>query len=294
MSEILNVIASGRILLCDGGMGTLLQPFVTTEACGEELNLAKPEAVRAAHEAYFAAGSDLVETNTFGGTRAALARHGLAERAGEISRMAAELACAVRPESKFVLGSIGPTGEMLEPYGTATREALYDMFTEQAQALEFGGADGIIVETMMAAEEADAAVRAAREATSLPVVATMTFEAGPAGVRTRWGVDVPTAVRTLLDAGADVIGSNCGNGFDEMVAVMEAFRAATSHPLIAQANAGVPEMVEGSPVYRETPEKILPKAERLLNTGLSILGGCCGTTPAHIRAMRTLVDTRNA
>jgi 5-methyltetrahydrofolate--homocysteine methyltransferase len=274
-------------------MGTELQRTAGDFACPEELNLRNPAAVEAAHRAYFDAGSDLVETNTFGGARARLRLHGLAEQVREISFLGAQIARAACPTGKLVLGSIGPTGEMLEPYGDAEPDALYDMFAEQAEALAEGGVDAIIVETMMDAEEARLAVKAAKEHTSLPVIATMTFAVSPAGIRTRWGVTIPAAVETLTDAGADVIGSNCGDGFDEMITVITQIRPRTTLPVIAQANAGVPAMVGNVPTYKETPEDILPKATRLLEIGVNILGGCCGTRPAHIAAMRRLIDQRS-
>lgn len=286
---LLDRLAAGDTLLCDGGMGTELQLNAGSYDCPERLNLESPDAVAAAHRAYFDAGSDLVETNTFGGTHARLKFHGLDDRAPEISRVAAQIARSVCPEGCYVLGSIGPTGEMLEPYGDAEPDALYAMFVEQATALAEGGVDGLIIETMMDAEEARLAVRAAKEHTSLPVIATMTFAVRSGSVRTRWGVDVPTAVDALEAAGADVIGSNCGDGFDEMIAVISELRPLTTLPVIAQANAGVPTMVDGVPVYKETPEDMLPKAVQLLDLGVNILGGCCGTRPAHIRAMRSLL-----
>jgi 5-methyltetrahydrofolate--homocysteine methyltransferase len=287
--DLLQRIHAGETLLCDGGMGTLLAKSAGKIDCPERLVLERPDVVTAAHIAYFSAGSDLVETNTFGGSRARLDLHGLGERAAEISEKAAEIAKSVCPEGRFVLGSIGPTGEMLEPYGDATADSLAAMFREQAQALASGGVDAIIVETMMDAEEARLAVTEAK-GTGLPVIATMTFAVGPAGVRTQWGVDPESAVRALEEAGADVIGSNCGNGFEDMLAVMVPMRESATRPLIAQANAGVPEMIDGVPHYHETPEEIRPKASRLLDLGLGILGGCCGTEPDHIRVMRELIN----
>ena len=289
---LLDRLTAGDILLCDGGMGTELQRTAGHFECPEELNLRNPAAVEAAHRAYFDAGSDLVEANTFGGTRARLQLHGLGDQARELSLLGAQIARSASPPGRFVLGSIGPTGEMLEPYGDAEPGMLFDMFAEQAEALARGGVDALIVETMMDAEEARLAVRAAKEHTNLPVIATMTFAVSPAGIRTRWGVTIPAAVETLADAGADVIGSNCGDGFDEMIAVIAELRPRTKLPVIAQANAGVPEMVDGVAVYRETPDEILPKASRLLELGVNILGGCCGTRPTHIAAMRRLLNDK--
>lgn len=291
-SNFLQRILAGETLLCDGGMGTSLQKAFGKVDCPERLNLDRPDIVAAAHRAFFEAGSDMVETNTFGGTRSRLTIHGLADEVVEISKRGAEIARSVCPSGRFVLGSIGPTGEMLEPYGDAEPEHLSKMFTEQALALAAGGVDAIVVETMMDGEEARLAIEAAKSATRLPVVGTMTFAVGPTGVKTRWGVDAESAVWVLESAGADVIGSNCGDGFDEMFSVIEQMKMFAKRPLIAQANAGIPEIVDGEQQYRETPEELGPKAARLLQLGLGILGGCCGTGPDHIRVMRSLIDKR--
>lgn len=278
-------------LVGDGAMGTELQKRGSPAGgCPEELNLTQPDLIREIHRDYFAAGSDLVETNTFGGTRARLAMPGFADRAGEFSRRAAALARSVCPAGKFVAGSIGPTGLLLEPYGTSRVAEAEAMFAEQAEALAGGGVDVLFVETMMAIEEAECAVRAAKQVTRLPVAATMTFEAGKSGVRTKWGVAVPTAVQRLCESGADIIGSNCGRGFDEMVLVMEEMRALTAIPLLAQANAGLPTLSGEKVLYSETPDRIAAPVQRLLALGVNIIGGCCGTGPAHIRKIRQLVD----
>ncbi|MFQ6615585.1 MAG: homocysteine S-methyltransferase family protein [Fidelibacterota bacterium] len=279
-------------LLGDGAMGTELQKRgLPPGECPEKINITRPEIVQGVYRDYFEAGSDIVETNTFGANRSRLALHDLSNRAREISTRSARLAREVCPPGRFVAGSMGPTGDILQPLGSRPLKEAQDMFREQAEALAEGGVDVLYVETMMAVEEAEIAVRAARESTQLPVVATMTFEMGKAGLRTMWGVTVETAVRRLTDAGAHVIGANCGNGFDEMIAIMKEMVPLTSLPVIAQSNAGIPEWVDGESVYRETPEAIKPKAQELLDLGVAILGGCCGTNPDHIRMMRHLVNT---
>ncbi len=287
----LEKLNSGVILLSDGAMGTELQKRgMPTGVCPEEYNVTHPELVQGIYRDYYNAGSDLVETNTFGANRLRLKLHGCEERVMEFCRAAARLAREVCPAGKFVAGSIGPTGELIEPLGPRTVQEVYRIFAEQAVALAEGGVDMICVETMMAPEEVEIAIKAVKEETHLPVVATMTFEMGKFGLRTMWGVDVPTAAARLTDAGADVIGANCGRGFDEMIAIISEMRPVTNKPIIAQSNAGIPDWVDGVSIYKETPALIESKAEKLLQLGVNILGGCCGTGPEHIRMMRTLVD----
>lgn len=289
----IEMLENGTALLCDGGMGTELQQRgMPTGVCPEELNISSPDLVRQIHQDYFTAGSDIVETNSFGGTRSRLAMHDFQDRVREFSLQAAELARSVCPPGKFVAGSIGPTGVLLEPYGNLLLEEAQRGFAEQAHALKDGGVDALFVETMMACEEAQAAVRAAKE-TGLPVAATMTFEPSKFGPRTRWGVDIPTAVAKLTEAGAGIIGANCGCGFDEMIEVVKTMRPITDLPMLAQANAGVPEMIDNQAVYRQTPDSIREKVEELLQLGVNIIGGCCGAGPGHIQMMRQAVDRVN-
>ncbi len=292
MAELfLDKLHAGITLLSDGAMGTELQKRgMPTGVCPEEYNVTHPEIVQGIYQDYYAAGSDIVETNTFGANRSRLTLHNFEPRVAEFCKASAQLAREVCPAGKFVAGSLGPTGDIIEPLGPRTEQEIYDIFAEQAAALAEGGVDVVFVETMMAPEEAEIAIRAVKEKTNLPVVATMTFELGKAGLRTMWGVDVATAVRRLTAAGADVIGANCGRGFDEMIAIVQEMRPLTRQPIIAQSNAGIPEWVDGVSVYKETPEMIQPKAETLLQLGVNILGGCCGTGPEHIRTMRLLVD----
>ena len=289
--NFLDRLHSGAILLSDGAMGTELQKRgMPTGVCPEEYNVTHPDLVQGIYKDYYDAGSDLVSTNTFGANRPRLAMHGFGNRVAEFCKRSAQLAREVAREGKFVASSIGPTGEIIEPLGPRTVQEVYDIFAEQAEALAEGGVDLIIVETMMAAEEAEIAIKAAAEKTHLPVVATMTFELGNFGMRTMWGVDVPTAVQRLTDAGANVIGANCGRGFDEMVAIVQEMRPLTAKPIIAQSNAGIPDWVNGISVYKETPEIIRPKVEKLLQLGVNLIGGCCGTGPNHIRMMRSCID----
>ena len=293
--DFLETLQSGALLLCDGAIGAELQKRgMPTGVCPEEYNISHPDIVQGIYSDYYGAGSDIIETNTFGANRSRLALHNFEDRVTEFCRKSAHLAKEVCPEDKFIAGSVGPTGDIIEPLGSRTIQETHDFFAEQAEALAEGGVDVIFVETMMAAEEAEIAIKTMKEKTNLPVVSTMTFELGKAGLRTMWGVDVPTAVKRLTDAGADIIGANCGKGFEEMVAIIKEMRPLTNKPIIAQANAGIPDWVDGISVYKETPEIIKPKAKLLLQEGVNIMGGCCGTGPEHIKMMRKLIDTWKA
>lgn len=272
-------------------MGTQLQEQgLPAGHCPEEWNLSHPEAVRAIHTDYYAAGSDFVGANTFGANRLRLKIHGLETRVQEITKKGLELARTVCPPSHYVAGSVGPTGEFLHPVGTWTFDEITEVFAEQIAGLVESNVNIILVETMMALEEASAAVTAAKKFSRLPVIATMTFEVSKAGFRTMMGVTPEMAVKTLADVGADVLGSNCGKGIDDIIGIIGEMRQHTSLPLLAQANAGLPTWINGKTVYHETPEFIKPKVRELISAGANIVGGCCGTTPEHIRVIREEVD----
>jgi methionine synthase I (cobalamin-dependent) len=262
-------------------MGTTLS--IAGHAAGvslELMNVERPEMVRAAHRAFLEAGAEAVETNTFQGSRLSLARHGLAERAAELNTAGARLAREAAGERAFVAGSIGPTGCILEPYGDFEDAEARAAFEEQAQALAEGGVEFLMVETFTALEEALLAVGAAA-ATGLPVAASMAFD--PNG-RTAFGVAPERAARELAGAGAMVVGANCGTvSPEEMVSILQRFREATDLPLIAQPNAGRPERVETGVMYPATPEGMAKAAARFRDLGASLIGGCCGTRPEHIR-----------
>jgi 5-methyltetrahydrofolate--homocysteine methyltransferase len=289
-SKLMEIIHSGKVLISDGAMGTELQKRgLTAGDCPEEYNISKPEIIKSIYKAYYDAGSDIIETNTFGGTRPRLQKHGHTDKVKLFSKKSAELAKEVCPEGKFVAGSIGPTGEILEPLGSMTAEEAYQVFAEQAEALAEGGADVLFVETMMAIEEAETALKAAKLVTNLPVSATMTFELTSGEARTSWGVDVPTAVDRLISAGADIIGSNCGNGIDVILAVIRKMRELTDIPLLAQPNAGLPEMIDSKIIYRQKPQDVEQKLRELLSLKVNIIGGCCGTDPEYIKFLRKIV-----
>jgi len=291
---LLDRLRAGEILVADGAMGTMLiRHGLEPGACPEALNLTQPEVLVAIARSYLDAGADLIQTNTFGASPLKLAAYGLAARAEEINRNAVAAARAAAGDRAYVAASVGPCGKILEPYGDADPDELRQSFRQQVAHLIAAGADAIVIETMTDLREATLAVEAAKEvAPAIPVLATMTFDRTPRGFFTIMGVTIPEAASGLARAGADVVGSNCGNGSENMVEIARAFRAATALPLLMQANAGLPAVRAGELVYTETPEFMAERAAAMLEGGVAILGGCCGTTPDHIRALRSLVDAR--
>jgi methionine synthase I (cobalamin-dependent) len=274
-------------------MGTqLFARGVEPGSCNDLLNVKSPDLVMEIHRAYFEAGSDAVLTNTFGANRYALARHGCADQAFEINRAGAEVARRAAGEDRYVLGDIGPTGDFLEPLGRLRAEQVKDAFVEQVNGLRQGGVDGFIIETMTALDELETAIGAARTAGSgLPVFASMSFDKGAAGFRTMMGVDVPAAVSKMLSLGVDAVGFNCGTAaLDDYVDLSKTFVAAVracgrETPVFAEPNAGKPVLVDGQAVYQVMPDEFAATCRRILDAGIHILGGCCGTGPQHIRAM---------
>ncbi len=281
-------------MVSDGATGTYLQSHgLEPGGCPEEFNRTHPEIVQGMARAYFAAGSEMVLTNSFGANRFMLGKYGHGEKVSELNRLAAEHARSQAPEGGFVIGSVGPTGEFLEPLGEVTEEEMLDAFVEQVTALEAGGADGVVIETMTAVEEARLAIRAAREHTGLAILATMVFDKGPRGFFTMMGITPERSVKELLDAGADVVGTNCGNGVDLMVELARDLRGATDSPLLVHSNAGIPLMVQGEIVYPESPDYMAKRFNDLADLGINIIGGCCGTGPEHIRTFSESLKSRN-
>jgi len=274
---------SEGVLIGDGAMGTMLEAAgLAAGSCRELWNIEHPEKVLAVHRAYAEAGADIIETNTFfGGNPIQLAKWGLQGRAQEFNQAAVRLAREAAGERIIVSVSMGPTGEVLAPLGNLDPARAAEAFREQAAAAASAGADAATIETFYALEEIKLAVEAALAA-GLPVMATMTFE--PSG-RTMMGVAPDAAARALTDYGATVVGANCGTGPEPMLAVVEAMLAVTDRPVMAQPNAGVPRLVDGRSVFLETPEAMAEHASRFAGMGVKIIGGCCGTTPEHIRAI---------
>ena len=289
MKNILERIKAGEILVCDGAMGTQLQARgLKPGECPELWCIEHAEDLKAIHTSYKNAGSDIVECNSFGGTSFKLEHYGLEDRVSEINKAAAMVAKEVAGTEQFVLGSVGPTGEFLEPYGDTEEDEMKEAFATQIQALEQGGADAVIIETMTALEEAELAVKAAKENTDLVVIASFTFDPQVDGsYATMMGVRPAQMATRLIEAGADIVGTNCGVGSEHMIKVVEELRSANAEiPIMVMPNAGMPVIENGEAVFKETPSEMAAKVKLLIKAGASIIGGCCGTSPEHIKAMK--------
>jgi methionine synthase I (cobalamin-dependent) len=274
-----------RPVLIDGAWGTELQKQgLKPGESPEALNMNNPEIVEAVAKAYVEAGSRIIITNTFGGTCFTLERHGLADKVAEVNTAGAEISKRAAGDQALVFASVGPTGKMLM-MGDVTEDELFDAFCVQAQALAAGGADGLVIETMSDLEEAKIALNACK-ATGLPVVASMVYDAGADLDRTMMGVTVEQATAELTEAGADVIGSNCGQGIEGFVKLCATMKANTSLPIWIKGNAGLPEMIDGEPIYKTSPEQFASFAKPLIEAGADFIGGCCGTSPDFIRALK--------
>lgn len=287
----LEELLARKLVIADGAMGSMLiAKGISPGSCPELLSVEKPAEIIEIHLAYLQAGADIVITHSFGASEPKLARCGLAGRAEELNRAAAANARAAVEEAgptdrpRLVAGDIGPSGELLAPLGTMTAEQIEDVFYRQAQALADGGADCIIVETMSAVDEAAAAVRAGVRA-GLPVIACMTFERGPAGYHTMMGTSPEEAVAAMTEAGATVVGTNCGGPIEDHIEIVRRMAAATTLPIISEPNAGMPRVEGGSVTYSHTPEDMASRVVELADAGARIIGGCCGSTPEHLAAM---------
>jgi methionine synthase I (cobalamin-dependent) len=282
------LLASGPVVT-DGAWGTQLQALgLAGGDCPDEWNLTHPDQVEAVARAYVEAGSQVILSNTFRSNAVALAGYGLAGRVVELNRAGAAISSRAAAGKALVFASVGPSGKMLMT-GEVTQDTLRSAFEEQAQALAEGGADGLAVETMSDLAEAIIAVAAAK-ATGLPVVATMVFDSGKNKDRTMMGNTPEQAAEALAAAGADVIGANCGLGIAGYLPVCRRLRQASDKPVWIKANAGLPEIVDGKLVYQNTPQDFAALAPALIEAGASFIGGCCGTDPDFVRALKRKVS----
>ncbi len=289
MNRLAELLGAQTPALVDGGMGTLLQDNGLDDGgAGELWNVERPEVIRACHEAYAAAGARILTTNTFGGTRPRLAMHGLEDRVHELNQAAAAIARSVADAHQIlVAGGLGPTGELMAPLGTMDAAAAQALFEEQLAGLRDGGIDVVLIETMSDLAEAEAAVAAARAVVpDAPIIATMSFDTN---LRTMMGVRPAEAVTRLSAVGADAVGANCGRGPTEMAVIAEQLVAARAEDVlvVAQSNAGLPQVVGDHFEYDAGPDEMAAHAVELRETGVDLIGGCCGSTPEHIAAMRT-------
>jgi 5-methyltetrahydrofolate--homocysteine methyltransferase len=285
--SILKSIENGKILISDGGWGTYLHSLgLEVGACPEIWNITHREKVLSIPQSYIEAGADMVLTNTFGAHPVRLEHYGLQDRALELNEAGASISREAAGDDHFVLGSIGPSGAIIM-MGEVPEEKVYDGFRIQVEALAKGGADAICIETMSEIAEACLAIRAAKEFTDLEVICTFTYQKTVQGYyRTMMGVSPAEMITSVTEAGADIIGANCGIGFDQMVEIVKDIRDANKlTPVLVHANAGIPVIENAKTVFPETPEMMRPKVKELIDAGANIIGGCCGTTPDHIRVL---------
>ena len=291
-NSILSRLKNGEILVFDGATGTYLQNHgLEPGACPELMNDEKPSVVEKMASTYFESGSDIVLTNTFGCNKFRLKHYGLDNQVTKLNEKGASLAKNIAPSNCYVAGSIGPTGEFIQPVGNVSENEMYDVFTEQVIALENGGADAVMIETQMAIEEVKIAIRATRENTNLITMSSMVFDKGPRGFFTMMGITPEVAVNGMLESGAHIIGTNCGNGIEKMLEIATIMRKTTDSLLLVKSNAGIPTIKKEGIIYPETPEFMSEYYSKMLSLPINIIGGCCGTGPDHIKAIRNLVDS---
>ncbi len=297
--EIVDRIRGGETLVFDGGYGTMLfAAGLLNGACPELWNDTHADVVRGIHQGYFDAGSQIVETNTFGGTRLKLNEYKIGDRTRELNQQGARLARAAAPATGYVAGSIGPTSRLpaeYEPLGDTTDDEYFETFREQAEALAEGGVDLFAVETMMFPQEATAAIRACKAVADVPVMATMffQFEEIHDRDRTMWGETPADVATSLIAAGADVVGMNCGRGPDRAIVIIREMRRVTDAPLVAYPNAGLPVVTGDTVRYELGPAEMARDYPALLDAGCNIVGACCGSDPEHIRRIVEVVRARS-
>jgi len=285
MGKVLEKLAEGKVLVSDGAWGTFLhRKGLKADECPESWNLQRPDDVLEIASTYVEAGADIILTNSFGASPLKLEGYGLEARTIELNRSAAELSKKAAGEGILVMGSMGPTGKMVM-MGEVSPQEVFKGFMEQSSGLAEGGVDGIAIETMTDPEEARLAIEAVKKVTALDLACTFTFSKNQDGVyRTMMGTDVEAYLEMALSAGADIIGANCGNGTAGMIEIVKVIRALDPEiPVLVHANAGLPIYQDGKTVFPESPGEMASQIEDLVRAGANIVGGCCGTTPEHIR-----------
>jgi len=292
MTNFFERLKQEKVLVSDGAIGSLLfEKGLTPGDCPERFNLERPDVLAEIVQEYLQAGADILQTNTFGASPLKLADYKLEDKTEEINQRAVEIVKQVVGSKALVSGSVGPTGKMLTPYGNVKPATMKDNYRRQISTLIDSGADLLCIETMTDLNEAIIAVETAREISKdIPIIATMTFDVIPKGCVTIMGNTVAEVCKNLEAAEANVIGSNCGNGTKNMIVIAQEFIDNSQLPTIIQSNAGLPSVINDSVVYQETPSDFNEFSKTLIDMGVSIIGGCCGTTPDHIRAIRQSVD----
>jgi len=284
MHKIIHEIQKGRVLVSDGAWGTFLQKKgLQPGECPEQWNVTRSEDIFDIAKSYIDAGADMIETNSFGGNYFKLKGYGLENQVYELNKAAAAISRRAAGSDHFVLGSVGPTGKLLM-MEEVTEAELYEAFKAQSFALESGGADAIVIETMTDLEEARIAVKAAKENTACEVICTMTFDKILSGeYRTMMGISPAEMTETLVEAGATIIGANCGNGIADMIGIVKEIRQTNAQiPILIHANAGMPQYCDGETTFPESPADMASRVKEIVEAGANIIGGCCGTTPDHI------------
>lgn len=285
-------VSEGRTLVSDGAWGTFLhQKGLKADECPELWNLKRPNDVLEIAGSYVEAGADMILTNSFGASPLKLEGYGLEEQTYELNRSAAEISKKAAGEKALVMGSMGPTGKMVM-MGEVAPQEVYKGYMEQARGLADGGADGIVIETMSDPEEARLAIEAVKEITELDIACTFTFSKNQDGTyRTMMGTDLGAYLEMAKSAGADIIGANCGNGTAGMIEIVREIRVLDPDiPVLVHANAGLPVYQDGRTVFPESADEMASQIEELVKAGANIVGGCCGTTPEHIRQIVQVID----